>query len=149
MSKRTKELERQVTIQQREAARVIVDNEFGLLTEDGRKLSNVQLIERLSTSNNTFYTWKRDSDFVALMNQYADEILDANRAEVYAALMKLVRGGANGTPSVKGIDLYLRRHALLTDKTVIEDARESDRPRKSEDQLAADIIALDELINGK
>lgn len=151
MAKSKKELlGARLTPQQRLAAQEMVDNQFGLLTEDGSKLTNLQLQERLGIGNDTFYRWRRDSDFIAYMNVLADEELDVNRAEVYAQLIKAVRGGANGIPSVKALDLYMKRFGLLVERSVITDEREDAyRPVKTDAQIAAELAELDRMINGE
>lgn len=150
MAKSKKELlAERLTPQQRLAAQTMVDNQFGLVSGDGSKLTNIELQERLDIGNDTFYKWRRDSDFIAYMNALADEELDVNRSEVYGQLLKAIRGGANGIPSIKALDLYLRRHGLLTDRTVVEDARDDvRRPAKTDAQIAAEIAELDAMING-
>lgn len=69
--------------------------------------------------------------------------LSAMRSEVNTALMKAIRGGANEVPSVKALDLYFSRYALLTDRTFVEDTRQTveDR-RKSDDEIRADLASL-------
>ncbi|MNJ53570.1 hypothetical protein D3C77_489640 [compost metagenome] len=63
--------------------------------------------------------------------------------------MRLIRGGANGIPSVKALDLFFRRYGLLTDRTVVEDMRsEVETKRKTDDEIRAEIDDLNAMING-
>ncbi len=142
-------LEGKLTVQQRNAAQMIVDNEFGLLSENGKRLPNHELMERIGIGNDTFYTWKRKPEFRAYMNELADDQLDENRSRVYSQLMRLIDGGNNGMPSVKAIDLWMRRFGLLTDRTIVEDQRLDDGvPRKTDAEIRREIAELDEMING-
>jgi hypothetical protein len=63
--------------------------------------------------------------------------------------MRSIRGGANGIPSVKALDLYMRRYGLLSDRTIVEDARSQvEEKRKTDDEIRKDIDELDALVNG-
>jgi hypothetical protein len=57
--------------------------------------------------------------------------------------MKLNEGSQ---PSVKGIDLYLRRHGLLTERQVVE-TKDGGSSRSNED-IAKDLEELDDLLTG-
>ncbi|MNR50141.1 hypothetical protein D3C85_1696160 [compost metagenome] len=72
------------------------------------------------------------------------------RSEVYVQLMRAIRGGANGIPSVKALDLYMRRYGLLTDRTVVEDTRSTiEEKRKTDEEIRSEIAELDDMLNGK
>lgn len=124
MTRSNKYWEKRLTPKQRLAAQYLVDNEFGLLSEDGKKLSMEKVAEKVGCGRTTLFEWRRLPEFQEYMNEIADKELNYHRAEVYAALMKAVRGGSNGIPSAKAIDLYLRRFGLLTDRTEVDDRRQ-------------------------
>jgi hypothetical protein len=71
----------------------------------------------------------------------ADDMLATHRAEVYAQLMKSIRGSQ---PSIKAIDLYLRRFGLLTERQVVENA--NDGNNRSNEDLAKELAELDALL---
>ncbi|MFC5650906.1 phBC6A51 family helix-turn-helix protein [Paenibacillus solisilvae] len=150
MSRRRKALEAQLTPQQRKAASLIVDNEWGeVLNEDGKKKTGQELADEIGIARSTLYEWKSQEAFNDYVNYLTDLNLEAMRTEANIALMKLIRGGNNGVPSVKALDLYYRRHGLLTNVSVIEDRREPDESkRKTDDEVRDDIAALDALVNG-
>lgn len=149
-ARQRKVLEAQLTPQQRKAAQLIVTNEWAeLLTDDGKKKNAQEMADEIGIARSTYFEWKAQEVFGAYVNYLTDMQLSAMRSEVNTALMKAIRGGANGVPSVKALDLYFRRYGLLTDRTVVEDTRQTveDR-RKSDDEIRADISELDALVNG-
>ncbi|OZQ66557.1 phBC6A51 family helix-turn-helix protein [Paenibacillus odorifer] len=149
-ARKGKVLEAQLTPQQQRAAQLLVINEWGELTEEGGKKRTMQeLADELGIARSTLFEWKRNEMFVAYVNHLTERQLDGMRSEVYVALMRSIRGGANGIPSVKALDLYMRRYGLLSDRTIIEDARSQvEEKRKTDDEIRADISELDALVNG-
>lgn len=149
MSRQIKELEAKVTTQQKKVAQMLSDNEFGLLSEDGKKLSMQQLCDMAGIARSTLYLWKKESfDFVELENAYSEHMLTAHRSEVYGLLVKGMRGH-NGIPSSKMIELYLKHYGLLTDRSVVTEEREVSRPRKTDAEIAREIDQLNKLVNGE
>ncbi|ECV7489953.1 hypothetical protein ZW30_25035, partial [Salmonella enterica subsp. enterica serovar Muenchen] len=62
---------------------------------------------------------------------------------------RAIRGGANGIPSVKALDLFMRRYGLLTDRTVVEDMRDTvETRRKTDEEIRAEIDELNAMIDG-
>lgn len=137
-----------LSAQQKRVAQLLVDNEFGLLTEDGKKISTEAVAEMASVARSTIFEWKKKPEFIVYMNGLADRALEVNRAEVYAGIMKLVRGGANGVPSVKALDLYLRRYGLLTDRQIVESGEEATKREISEQERTQALDKLDRLLDG-
>lgn len=150
MSRQRKVLEAQLTPQQQRAAQLIVNNEWAeLLTEDGRKLTQQEIADEIGIARSTLYEWKAQETFIEYVNYLTEKNLNAMRSEVYVALMKAIRGGANGIPSVKALDLYMRRYGLLSDRTVIEDNREAiEKRRKTDDEIRDDIERLQAMVSG-
>lgn len=151
MSKQRSVLEAQLTAQQRKAAQLLVANEWGeLISEDGRKKSMQELAEDIGIARSTLYEWKAQERFIDYVNYLTDINLSGMRAEVNVALMKAIRGGNNGLPSVKAIDLYMRRWALLSDRTIVEDRRdEITNNRKTDEEIRRDIAELNDLVGGE
>lgn len=151
MSRQRNVLEAQLTVQQRKAAQLLVSNEWGeLLSEDGRKKSMQELAEEIGIARSTLYEWKAQEHFIDYVNFLTDINLRGMQSEVNVALMKAIRGGNNGLPSVKAIDLYMRRWALLSDRTIVEDRRdEIASNRKTDDEIRRDIAELNDLVDGE
>lgn len=149
-TRQRKVLEAQITPQQLRAAHLIVNNEWAeLLNADGKKKTAQELADEIGISRSTFFEWKSAELFGAYVNYLTDIQLSSMRSEVNTALMKAIRGGANGVPSVKALDLYFRRYGLLTDRTVVEDARQHvEEKRKTDEEIRASISELDALVNG-
>ncbi|UOK62845.1 phBC6A51 family helix-turn-helix protein [Paenibacillus sp. OVF10] len=149
MSRQRNVLEAQLTAQQRKAAQLLVANEWGeLISEDGRKKKSMQeLAEEIGIARSTLYEWKAQEKFIDYVNYLTDINLRGMQSEVNVALMKAIRGGNNGLPSVKAIDLYMRRWALLSDRTIVEDRRdEITNNRKTDEEIRRDIADLNDLI---
>ncbi|XID95782.1 phBC6A51 family helix-turn-helix protein [Paenibacillaceae bacterium WGS1546] len=109
-----------------------------------------ELAEDIGIARSTLYEWRALESFGEYVNYLTDLQLSAMRTEVNVAIMKAIRGGPNGVPSVKAIDLYMRRFGLLTDRTVVEDTRDSTHTRqRTDEEIRADIAELDAMINGE
>ncbi|WP_339167140.1 phBC6A51 family helix-turn-helix protein [Paenibacillus sp. FSL R5-0341] len=151
MSRQRNVLEAQLTVQQRKAAQLLVSNEWGeLLSEDGRKKNMQELANEIGIARSTLYEWKAQEQFIDYVSYLTDINLRGMRTEVNVALMKAIRGGNNGLPSVKAIDLYMRRWALLSDRTIVEDRREENASnRKTDEEIRREIAELNDLVDGE
>jgi DNA-binding MurR/RpiR family transcriptional regulator len=141
MAKSKRQLEAKLTAQQRKAALLLVENE---LTDnsDAEKKSQDEIAEEVGVGRMTLYRWRtQNDDFRDYKNLLADDFLSEQRAYVYKQLMKSI-GGAQ--PSIKGIDLFLRRHGLLTDRVVTEDTTGN---TNSNEDIAKETEELDKLLN--
>ena len=140
-SSRQKALEAKLTAQQRKAAYLIVENELKD-NKDETKLEYQQIAEEVGVHYKTIWEWRtKNRNFIDYKNLIADDFLADKRALVYSQLLKLIDGSQ---PSVKAIDLYLRRHGLLTDKTVIE--QDSGEGARTDADLERELGELDELL---
>ncbi|WP_426043247.1 phBC6A51 family helix-turn-helix protein [Bacillus pumilus] len=66
--------------------------------------------------------------------------MSSHRSEVYGQLMKLIKGPQ---PSVKAIDLFMKRYGLLTEKQIITDNTTAD---ESVDDIQNEADKLDALL---
>lgn len=140
MSAKKRQLEAKLSPKQRQAALLLVEREF--MPNDERK-SLDDIAAELGMSVRGLYKWRNENaDFIEYKNMIADEFLSANRAEVYGQLMKLIKGPQ---PSVKAIDLFMRRFGLLTEKQVVE-TREVGGATTPDD-IAKEIAELDDLLS--
>jgi hypothetical protein len=140
MSRRLKALEAKLDARKRKAAYLLVENE---LRDTGDKRTQEDIAEEVGISYKSLWEWKtKDTVFIEYKNALADDFLSEKRAYVYGQLMKLIGGSQ---PSVKALDLYLRRFGLLTEKqiTVTEDGNSS----RSNEDLAKELEDLDDLLN--
>lgn len=138
---RQKTLEAKLTAQQRKAAYLIVENELKD-NKDETKLEYQQIAEEVGVTYKTIWEWRtKNRNFIDYKNLIADDFLADKRALVYGQLLKLIDGAQ---PSVKAIDLYLRRHGLLTDKTVIE--QDGGEGARTDADLERELGELDELL---
>ncbi|MGN7354574.1 phBC6A51 family helix-turn-helix protein [Paenibacillus amylolyticus] len=119
-----------------------------LISEDGRKKKSMQeLEEEIGIARSTLYDWKVQEHFIDYVNFLTDINLRGMQSEVNVALMRAIRGGNNGLPSVKAIDLYMRRWALLSGRTIVEDRSDKiTNNRKTDEEIRRDIADLNDLI---
>jgi DNA-binding XRE family transcriptional regulator len=141
MSIRLKALEAKLDARKRNAAYLLVENE---LRETGDKRTQEDIASEIGVSSKTVWEWKtKDQVFIEYKNALADDFLSEKRAYVYGQLMKLIGGSQ---PSVKAMDLYLRRFGLLTEKSVVETV--DTNQVRSEDAIKQQLAELEELLDG-
>lgn len=139
-SNRMQQLEAKLTAQQRKAAYMLVENE---LRDSGDKRSQEEIAEEIGVTYKTVWSWRtKNKTFIEYKNLIADDFLADKRDQVYGQLMKLITGSQ---PSVKAIDLFMRRFGLLTDKTVIE--QDTGEGARTNEDLAKELEELDELLD--
>jgi DNA-binding XRE family transcriptional regulator len=140
MSRRLKALEAKLDARKQKAAYLLVENE---LRETGEKRSQEDIAEEVGVTSKTIWSWKTtDPVFIEYKNAIADDFLSEKRAFVYAQLMKTISGPQ---PSIKGIDVFMRRFGLLTEKQVV--VNEDLGGSRSNEDLARELADLDDLLN--
>jgi DNA-binding XRE family transcriptional regulator len=140
MSRRLKALEAKLDARKRNAAYLLVENE---LRESGEKRKQEEIAEEVGVTSKTIWEWKtKDPVFIEYKNAIADDFLSEKRAFVYGQLMKSISGPQ---PSIKGIDIFMRRFGLLTEKqvNVTEDAGGS----RSNEDIEKEIEDLNNLLD--
>lgn len=137
--RRMKALEAKLTAQQRKAAYLVVENEL-LPTKERR--TKEEIATEVGVTYKTIWSWStRNRDFIEYKNAIADDFLETEREAVYANLMQLIK---SPQPSVKAIDLYLRRFGLLTEKQVV--TTENGEGARTDADLERELDELDELL---
>jgi hypothetical protein len=137
-----KALEAKLTEQQKKAAYMLVENDLKP-NKDPLKLTYEQIADEIGVSYKTIWSWRtQNRNFIAYKNEISDDFLSDKRSRVYGQLLKLIEGEQ---PSVKAIDLFMRRFGLLTEKqiTVTEDGSSS----RSNEDLAKELEELDDLLD--
>lgn len=141
MSNRMKQLEAKLDARQRKAAYLLVENE---LRETGERKSYEEIAAEIGVHYKTIWEWRtKNRNFIAYKNEIADDFLADKRDQVYSQLMKLITAPQ---PSVKAIDLFMRRHGMLTDRQITQ-TENGDENRSTAD-LADVLEGLDELLDG-
>jgi hypothetical protein len=139
MSRRLKTLEAKLDARKQKAAYLLVENE---LMEAGEKRTQEEIAEEIGVTSKTIWSWKTtDPVFIEYKNAIADDFLSEKRAFVYAQLLKTISGPQ---PSIKGIDVFMRRFGLLTEKQVM--VTEDNSGSRSNDDLAKELEELDDLL---
>lgn len=141
MSNRMKQLEAKLDARQRKAAYLLVENE---LRETGERRSYEDIAAEIGVHYKTVWEWRtKNRNFIAYKNEIADDFLADKRDQVYAQLMKLITAPQ---PSVKAIDLFMRRHGMLTDRQITQ--TENGDENRSTDDLEKELAELDDLLDG-
>lgn len=139
MSIKKRKLESKLTLQQRTAALLCVEHDLG---DPDNQRSYDDIAAEIGITDRTLYNWRsQNKDFIDYVNMISDEMFESKRSVVYRQLMKLIEGSQ---PSVKAMDLYLRRHGLLTDRQVVENG--NNESGKSNDDIEKEIAELDDLL---
>jgi DNA-binding CsgD family transcriptional regulator len=142
MSNKLRELEAKLTEQQKKAAFMLVENDLKS-NKDTTKLTYEQIAEEIGVSYKTVWSWRtQNRNFIAYKNEIADDFLSDKRSKVYGQLLKLIEGEQ---PSVKAIDLFMRRFGLLTEKTVVENV--DSNSQRSSDEIKRQLDELDGLLD--
>jgi len=137
---RLQDLAAKLTEQQKKAAYMLVENDLKS-NKDETKLSYQEIAEEVGVTYKTIWEWKtKNRNFIDYKNEISDDFLSEKRSKVYGQLLKLIE---SDQPSVKAIDLFMRRFSLLTDKTVIET---NDNDQRSEDEIKRQLAELDSLL---
>lgn len=137
-----KELEAKLTEQQRKAAFMLVENDLKP-NKDETKLTYEEIAAEIGVTYKTLWEWrKKNRNFIAYKNEISDDFLTERRARVYGQLMKLIEADQ---PSVKAIDLFMRRFGLLTEKSVVENVDANSQ--RSDDDIKRQLDDLDDLLN--
>lgn len=132
-------LEARLEGRQIRAALLCVEREFA--PEEERK-SFDEIAEEIGVSRMTMYRWRTGNRaFIDYVNHIADDFLASERALVYRQLMKTITGPQ---PSVKGIDLYFKRHGLITQQVAVE-SKDATSTRSNE-EITQELEELDELL---
>lgn len=138
--KQRAKLEARLDGRQRLAALACVEREFS--PEDERK-GFEEIAAEAGVSRNTLYEWRtQNRAFIEYMNAISDDYLSGKRAVVYKRLMQLID---TSQPSVKAIDLFMKREGLITAKVEV-DTSVSGNGTKSNDDLAAELAELDDIL---
>jgi hypothetical protein len=138
---RIKELEAKLTEQQKKAAFMLVENDIKA-NKDVTKLTYEQIAEEVGVSYKTIWSWRtQNRNFIAYKNEISDDFLSDKRSRVYGQLLKLIEAEQ---PSVKAIDLFMRRFGLLTEKTVVENV--DGTTARSDDDIKRQLEDLDDLL---
>jgi len=138
-----KELESRLTAAQRKAAFLLVENE---LKPTDEKLTHEEIAAEVGITRQGLYKWRtRNKTFIEYKNLIADDFLSEARPAVYAALLALIKPKGNQQPSVKAIDLFMRRFGLLTDK--VETTGGADEGTRTAERLAKELEEIDDLLD--
>jgi Helix-turn-helix of insertion element transposase len=134
-----KELEAKLTLPQRKAALMLVENEL----ETEEKKSQDEIAAECGVTRMGLYKWRtQNKAFIEYRNMLADDFFSSMRPMVYRQIIKAISGPQ---PSIKAIDIFMKRFALLSEKTIVEDHTGGNEGR-TDDALKRELDELDELL---
>lgn len=136
-----KQLEAQLDGRQKLAALACVEREFS--PEDGRK-GYEDIAKEAGVSRQTLYEWRtQNKAFIDYVNLIADDYLASARPTVYKRLMQLIDASQ---PSVKAIDLFMRREGLITTHAVVE-AKDGGGGGRDNEDIVKELAELDDVLS--
>jgi hypothetical protein len=138
VSKR-KKLEALLDGRQKVAALAVMEREFA--AQDERR-SLEDIAGDAGVTVRTLYEWRtQNKTFIDYVNLLSDDFLASKRPAVYKRLMQLIDASQ---PSVKAIDLFMRREGLITTQVAVETKDAS--AAKSNEEIAEEIEEFDALL---
>lgn len=139
MSTKKQALEARLDGRQRTAALACVEREFA--PEDERK-SFEEIAEEVGVTRQALYVWRtQNKAFIDYVNAIADDFLASKRPIVYKRLLQLID---SSQPSVKALDLFMRREGLITAQVSVE-TKDASAP-KTDAEIAQEIEEIDALL---
>lgn len=135
-----KALEARLDGRQIMAALACVEREFA---GESERRSYEEIAEEAGVSAKTLWQWRtQNKSFIDYVNSIADDFLASKRPVVYRRLMQLID---SAQPSVKGIDLFMKREGLITAQVSVE-TKDGAGSRENED-IANELAEIDDLLN--
>lgn len=136
VKKRT--LESRLDGRQKIAALAVVEREF---SPEEERLGFEEIAVAVGVTRKTLHQWRtQNKTFIDYVNILADEYLSAARPVVYKRLMQLID---TTQPSVKAIDLFMRREGLITTHAVVET---KDAGNRGNNEIAENMAEIDALL---
>ena len=135
-----RECEANLTLQQRKAALLLVENE--LSDEPSTWKTQDEIADEIGISRMTLYRWRTDNDyFMDYVNIIGQDFLKTKQNTVFKRLFGAID---NNKTSIKAIELFLKLQGLLKDSTEIEIKGGNGR---SEEDLRKSLKEIDALLN--
>ncbi len=142
---RFSELESRLTVQQRKAAYLLLENEMKPTKE---RISLDELAAEVGISRTALYNWRKENPaFIAYYNALADRQLDAFRGVADAQLKRLIEGTSNnGIASIKALELYYKLTARLVTRSEVTTVETENAPKRlSAAEIAEELAELADL----
>lgn len=138
MKEKKDHLASQLTLVQRKAAMMLVENDI-LSPKQGRR-SLEDMSAELGIERKTLYNWRHhNSAFIEYKNMLADEVFTGLRSEAYASIRRGIH-----SDNYKAVELYMKREGLLTDVQRVENVENTEH--RSNEQLQETLKELDALV---
>ncbi|MFC0852416.1 phBC6A51 family helix-turn-helix protein, partial [Halalkalibacter oceani] len=124
-------------------AQRLIENEFAA-KEDRKNLE--EIAAEFDLTRQGLYLIRKKPEFVKYMDALSYTMLSAHLPEIDAALMKAVRGGNNGIPSTKAIELAYKVLGRLAKDSPDIHVYASGEPRMSREELTDAVDELNRMI---
>ncbi|MFT9848964.1 phBC6A51 family helix-turn-helix protein [Aneurinibacillus sp. REN35] len=136
------ELESKLTLPQRKAAFLVLENEMRP-TKERRTLDDIAA--EVGVSRTALFNWRKENPvFIAYYNALADRQLDSFRGVADAQLKRLIEGTSNnGIASIKALELYYKLTARLVNRSEVTTNEIGDGPKRlSAAEIAEELAEL-------
>jgi len=137
------EIKAQLTVQQMNAAQLLVENEFA----GKQKRTYEEIAEELGIGVRTLYEWRKNRAFTLYQSYIADNRLDQFMPTAIAKLQESIEGRSNnGIPSMKALELYFKLSGRLIDRKEIVQSETPKSASRSDEDIRRDLEELDRLL---
>ncbi|MFC7062748.1 phBC6A51 family helix-turn-helix protein [Halobacillus seohaensis] len=125
------------------AANLLVNNDYATKAE---RRNQDEIAEDAGVTRQTLYNWRtEDVLFVKYMESLSEVRLAQYRSLADAQLINLIRGTSNnGTPSVKGLEMFYKLQGRLTERSEVVQVGEDERKATpvSDEQIEKELSEL-------
>jgi predicted DNA-binding protein YlxM (UPF0122 family) len=111
----------------------------------GERKKLEDIAEEIGVSRQALYEWRTgDIIFVKYMEALSEIRLAQYRSLADAQLINLIRGGNNGLPSSKGLEMFYKLQGRLTERSEVVQVSEDDRKVQplSSEQIERELAEL-------
>lgn len=133
----------ELSVRDKAIAQRLVENEFA---PKGERKTMQEIADEFDVTRQTIYNVKKNPEFVEYADKVSYTALASHLPEIDAALMKLVRGGNNGLPSVKAIELAYKMMDRLNKETTVNHVHTSDKPKMTREELSSAVDDLNRML---
>lgn len=137
------EIKSSLTIQQMNAAQILVDNEFA----GKQKRTYEEIAEEIGVTARTLYEWRKNRAFLLYQNYITDNAIDSFMPTAIAKLQESIEGRSNnGIPSMKALELYFKLSGRLIDRKEIVQSETPKTSVRSDEEIRRDLEELNKLL---
>lgn len=115
---RIRELERKLNDRELKAIELLIANSYAPRSQ---RRTLAAIAEEVGVAEKALYNMRQKPAFIELKELRSHRILEGYRDEVDGQLMSAIRGGSNGVPSLRAIELYYKLRGITGAKESADD----------------------------